>query len=85
MKPRVLPSFTHSRMFSLSNQLSKKETPAKESRITIKAFIPTEDKDKNTFLAAMDYFTREDVSHRRGHVEFIYSALKHMKEYGVNR
>ena len=41
-------------------------------------------KSKETFLAAINMFYTRDV-HRRGQVEFIYSALEYMEVFGVNR
>jgi hypothetical protein len=51
----------------------------------MKSMFQQEDKTKESFLEAIDYFTREDVTHRRGHVEFIYAALKSLEEYGLQR
>ncbi|KAF5294853.1 hypothetical protein FQA39_LY00337 [Lamprigera yunnana] len=41
-------------------------------------------KDKNTYLEMINIYTNRDV-HRRGHVEFIYSALRNMKEFNVEK
>ncbi|TWW63652.1 evolutionarily conserved signaling intermediate in Toll pathway, mitochondrial [Takifugu flavidus] len=41
-------------------------------------------KTKATFNKAIDVFIKSDVR-RRGHVEFIYAALKKMPEFGVER
>ncbi|XP_034020275.1 evolutionarily conserved signaling intermediate in Toll pathway, mitochondrial [Thalassophryne amazonica] len=41
-------------------------------------------KTKATFIKAVDTFTSRDMR-RRGHVEFIYAALKKMPEFGVER
>lgn len=41
-------------------------------------------KTKATFKKAIDVFVKSDVR-RRGHVEFIYAALKKMPEFGVER
>lgn len=41
-------------------------------------------KNRETYLNMVKLFETKDV-HRRNHVEFIYAALKNMKEYGVNR
>jgi len=43
-----------------------------------------ENRNKETFLAAINMYYTRDVQ-RRGHVEFIYSALNHMEEFGVHR
>lgn len=39
---------------------------------------------KFTFNKVVDVFIKRDIR-RRGHVEFIYAALKKMPEYGVER
>ncbi|KAM9424092.1 evolutionarily conserved signaling intermediate in Toll pathway, mitochondrial [Pholidichthys leucotaenia] len=41
-------------------------------------------KTKATFNQVIDVYTRTDVR-RRGHVDFIYAALKKMPEFGVER
>lgn len=43
-----------------------------------------ENKTKATFNKVVDFFTKQDVR-RRGHVEFIYAALRKMPEFGVER
>ncbi|XP_067416557.1 evolutionarily conserved signaling intermediate in Toll pathway, mitochondrial [Emydura macquarii macquarii] len=41
-------------------------------------------KDKAAFKQAVEIFCQRDIR-RRGHIEFIYAALKKMPEYGVER
>ncbi|KAF6730843.1 Evolutionarily conserved signaling intermediate in Toll pathway, mitochondrial [Oryzias melastigma] len=41
-------------------------------------------KSKATFTKVIDVFNKRDIR-RRGHVEFIYAALKKMPEFGVER
>ncbi|XP_023153244.1 evolutionarily conserved signaling intermediate in Toll pathway, mitochondrial [Amphiprion ocellaris] len=41
-------------------------------------------KTKATFNKVIEVFTKKDIR-RRGHVEFIYAALKKMPEFGVER
>lgn len=48
-------------------------------------FENIEDKNKNTYLEMIKIFMNRDHIYRRGHVEFIYSALKNMEEFGVNK
>ncbi|XP_062371703.1 evolutionarily conserved signaling intermediate in Toll pathway, mitochondrial isoform X2 [Sardina pilchardus] len=43
-----------------------------------------EAKNKGTFNKAVDVFNKRDVR-RRGHVDFIYAALRKMPEFGVER
>ncbi|KAF0298110.1 Evolutionarily conserved signaling intermediate in Toll pathway, mitochondrial [Amphibalanus amphitrite] len=47
-------------------------------------FGGAKEKNKNTYLAAMDMF-HEMTVHKRGHVEFIYAALREMENYGVHK
>ncbi|XP_071782214.2 evolutionarily conserved signaling intermediate in Toll pathway, mitochondrial [Centroberyx gerrardi] len=46
--------------------------------------VAKEAKTKATFSKVVDVFNKRDVR-RRGHVEFIYAALKKMAEFGVER
>ncbi|KAK2852078.1 hypothetical protein Q5P01_008354 [Channa striata] len=46
--------------------------------------VARDTKNKATFNKAVDVFLKRDVR-RRGHVEFIYAALKKMPEFGVER
>ncbi|CAD5225958.1 unnamed protein product [Bursaphelenchus xylophilus] len=46
--------------------------------------IPKENRNKSTFLAAIDMFKKQSRG-ERGHVEFITSALKHMKDYNLHK
>lgn len=57
---------------------------AKRSLILKGAFECVEHKSKDSFLEMIDIFINKDVN-RRNHTEFIYAALKNMKEYGVQR
>lgn len=41
-------------------------------------------KSRDSFLTMVHMFVQRD-KHRRHHVEFIYAALKHMEEFGVER
>ncbi|SPP80243.1 evolutionarily conserved signaling intermediate in Toll pathway, mitochondrial [Drosophila guanche] len=45
-------------------------------------FATAQDKTKDTYLTMVEIFGERDV-HRRNHVEFIYAALKHMPDFGV--
>ncbi len=46
--------------------------------------VPEEERNKDTFLEAVKIYTTRPGP-RRGHVEFILSALKYMEEFGVHR
>ncbi|XP_026017011.1 evolutionarily conserved signaling intermediate in Toll pathway, mitochondrial [Astatotilapia calliptera] len=46
--------------------------------------VAKETKTKATFNKVIDVYTKRDIR-RRGHVEFIYAALKKMPEFGVEK
>ena len=62
----------------------RKEDPLEKTSLTVRSFFNSEERNKGTFLAACDVFTRRGPQ-LRGHVEFIYSALKLMEEYDVHK
>ncbi|KAL1130736.1 hypothetical protein AAG570_011977 [Ranatra chinensis] len=47
-------------------------------------FQTAREKNKKSYLEAVSIYKEKEMN-RRGHVEFIYSALKYMKEFGVER
>lgn len=49
------------------------------------SFEGIENKNKKTYLEMIRIFVNRDNVHRRGHVEFIYSALKNMESFGVHK
>ncbi|XP_075159755.1 evolutionarily conserved signaling intermediate in Toll pathway, mitochondrial [Haematobia irritans] len=59
-------------------------------RPPIKSFVPAvrnpfssaSEKTKDVYMSMVNIFSERDV-HRRNHVEFIYAAMKHMSEFGV--
>lgn len=48
-------------------------------------FEDMDEKNKKTYLEMVKIFTSRDTVYRRGHVEFIYSALKNMEDFGVHK
>ncbi|XP_059863790.1 evolutionarily conserved signaling intermediate in Toll pathway, mitochondrial isoform X2 [Delphinus delphis] len=67
--------------------------PPEPQRGLVKALAPHEElfrqapdgvRDKASFVQAVQNFTQYNV-HKRGHVDFIYLALRKMREYGVER
>ncbi|CAD5218485.1 unnamed protein product [Bursaphelenchus okinawaensis] len=46
--------------------------------------IPKENRNKSTFMAAIEMFNKRSGGDR-GHVEFVTSALKHMKDYNLHK
>lgn len=53
--------------------------------IVKRTFENIEDKTKTSYLEMLKIFVNRDHVYRRGHVEFIYSALKNMEAYGVHK
>lgn len=73
----------------LSNVLHKEEdkneaTFGKEV-IKVTSFEDVKDKNKNTYLEMIRIFVDMNAVHRRGHVDFIYAALKNMEDFGVHK
>lgn len=66
-----------------SNQQQKKKAQQRTFVPAIKnPFATASEKTKDTYLSMVNIFIDRDV-HRRNHVEFIYAAMKHMAEFGV--
>lgn len=62
----------------------KYEEMEQKSLLIRGAFEGVNNKDKNTYLQMVNIFVNKDI-HRRGHVEFIYAALKNMESFGVHQ
>lgn len=88
-----------SKNFSMHNETSQTEEKQEEkqsdnkqknTRPPQRTFVPAvrnpfasaSEKTKGSYLSMVNIFTERDV-HRRNHVEFIYAAMKHMPEFGV--
>lgn len=66
------------RCYSNKNVFDNKHLTQYEGFVSIKT------KNKETYLKMIDIFMARDRL-RTGHIEFIYSALKHMKDFGVHK
>lgn len=64
--------------------MRNKSTSNGKTLVKIDAFENVTNRNKDTYLDMVKIFEYRDI-HRRGHVEFIYSALKHMESFGVNK
>ncbi|CAH1365258.1 unnamed protein product [Tenebrio molitor] len=61
-------------------------TTSKSKEVVIYGtFEDVENKNKGTYLDMIHIFVNRDHVYRRGHVEFIYSALKNMESFGVHK
>lgn len=83
-KPKYVTNFVRQLHISLVNfnENDNKNTKALMERLDFKN---VESKNRDTYLEMVKIFVNRDNVYRRGHVEFIYSALKHMEEFGVNK
>uniref|UniRef100_A0A915PLN6 Evolutionarily conserved signaling intermediate in Toll pathway, mitochondrial n=1 Tax=Setaria digitata TaxID=48799 RepID=A0A915PLN6_9BILA len=77
-KPLQCPVYQYS---SESSQKIRKQLLPYEQRFHE---VAPELRSKETFLNVIDNFCKKQV-HARGHVEFINSALKYMREYGLEK
>lgn len=68
----------------LTNEDDKKRDKSAVTDVDLFEQLAGDAKTKATFNKVVDVFIKRDVR-RRGHVEFIYAALKKMPEFGVER
>lgn len=72
------------RNLTLCSTLRKNDEDSNTSVVKYSNFDDITEKTKESYMDMVKIFIDRDV-HRRGHVEFIYSALKHMEEFGVHK
>uniref|UniRef100_A0A2K5W2C3 Evolutionarily conserved signaling intermediate in Toll pathway, mitochondrial n=1 Tax=Macaca fascicularis TaxID=9541 RepID=A0A2K5W2C3_MACFA len=91
--PRQLPRGLHCSAAPHSSEQSLVSSPPEPRQRPTKALVPYEDlfgqapsgeRDKASFLQAVQKFGEHSVR-KRGHIDFIYLALRKMREYGVER
>jgi len=70
---------------STTNYADDDENKNKNAVAIRDPFDDIKDKNKNTYLQMINFFVNSNHVYRRGHVEFIYSALNHMEEFGVHK
>lgn len=74
-----IPSHCRGRLFS-----ENKSGDTNHTLIRVDYFDQVENRTKDTYLEMVGIY-KEKERLRRGHIEFIYSALKHMKDFGVEK
>lgn len=96
LDPQVPPQASqglHCRSVSSNSEWSLVPRPPEPPRRLTKTLAPHEElfrqasdgaRDKASFVRAVQNFGQYSV-HKRGHVDFIYLALRKMREYGVER
>ncbi|XP_021563433.1 evolutionarily conserved signaling intermediate in Toll pathway, mitochondrial isoform X2 [Carlito syrichta] len=91
--PSHPPRDLHCSSAAHNTELSLVPGPPEPQRRPIRALAPHEElfkqapggeRDKASFVQAVQSFGQYNV-HKRGHVDFIYLALRKMREYGVER
>lgn len=55
---------------------------ARKSALTTQTYFNSKERNKETFEVMLDIFTEKNRN-RKGAVEFIYAALRHMEDYNV--
>lgn len=80
-------SVKHNFVRSIQISTERYEENKKDTKALVHkdSFENIENKNKNTYLEMVKIFINRDHVYRRGHVEFIYSALKNMEEFGVHK
>ncbi|XP_049828649.1 evolutionarily conserved signaling intermediate in Toll pathway, mitochondrial isoform X1 [Schistocerca gregaria] len=76
--------FYYVRQIHSARRLLEKDNTYKRQLVKAEDFENIKDKSKETYLEMVHIYENSSVQ-RRGHVEFIYSAMKHMKEFGVHK
>lgn len=69
-------SYKHFRLYSNSSNT--------RNLVPSYGFVDIKNKNKETYLEMINIFLNKDKD-RRGQVEFIYTALKYMKDFGVEK
>ncbi|XP_054859137.1 evolutionarily conserved signaling intermediate in Toll pathway, mitochondrial [Eublepharis macularius] len=69
---------------SVQGDKDRGKSAANRSLTVVEELFEREAKTKATFQQAVDVFCKREIR-RRGHVEFIYAALKKMVEFGVEK
>ncbi|KAK3866559.1 hypothetical protein Pcinc_027918 [Petrolisthes cinctipes] len=62
----------------------KNDNDEEKTSMTIQGYFSSKEKNKDVFMVACDAF-RTRGPQLRGHVEFIYAAMKNMEDFGVHK
>ncbi|RWS30520.1 evolutionarily conserved signaling intermediate in Toll pathway-like isoform X2 [Leptotrombidium deliense] len=68
-----------------TNEREEKAHVLHKDVLAVSKHFDKRDKDKESFLTLIHQFTEETTRKRQPHVEFIYGAMRCMKEFGVHR
>ncbi|XP_059472516.1 evolutionarily conserved signaling intermediate in Toll pathway, mitochondrial [Neocloeon triangulifer] len=80
---RTLTAFSITRALSLSSSLGRNEE-RNNKEVATKSLFDVKEKNKRAYIDMIRKFNERQVQ-KRGHVEFIYAAMKHMDEFGVSK
>ncbi|XP_012255105.2 evolutionarily conserved signaling intermediate in Toll pathway, mitochondrial [Athalia rosae] len=78
--PEITRFISNTNMYQSKDENSKVGTSALE----IYGFAQVKSKKKESFIEVLRMYESRD-KYRRGHVEFIYSAMQHMQDFGVHK
>lgn len=81
IRPIIVNTKRRNIHFSIGNYCNEKSS---KDVMIYQNFENMKEKTKKTYLEMINLFEEKDI-HRRGHVEFIYSALKNMEDFGVHK
>lgn len=79
------PLMNFKRCLRLSQICPKNEEDSSKELLTQVSFENMKEKNRNTYLEMIRIFVDRSSVNRRGHVEFIYAALKNMEDFGVQK
>lgn len=68
-----------------ATRLDNSEPQPKQLVVHDGSFEDIPDKNRNTYLEMLKIFVNRDHIYRRGHVEFIYAAMRNMESFGVTK
>ena len=84
LKPRHLHSTCRLMFHNTPTILKEQDNINQERQLILHLFDNVKEKSKTSYVEMIDIFNNKDIR-KRNHVAFIYSALKHMKEFGVDK
>lgn len=80
---KQLRDFKLQQLQDTEDQEKRREAVHETNLMILGDFESLKDKSRDNFLTMLKLFSTRSV-HRRNHVEFIYAALKNMRDFGVN-
>lgn len=83
---KKIPQNISTRTIKISRKLYADDKKADNKVLMVKdPFETIQNRNRKTYLEMVNIFVNRNNVYRSGHVEFIYSALKNMESFGVNK